>query len=153
MSTTRLQTHASIDTADLARSVDFYRALLGAEPALVRGDYARFDLEEPALVLGLNAVEPPTAAPAGPLEHLGVRFADEAALASARRRLAEHGAELEEPSDTECCYARLTRAWAVDPSGIRWELFVAHEVVVEAPSRAGNDAACCAPSCCATIPA
>jgi catechol 2,3-dioxygenase-like lactoylglutathione lyase family enzyme len=148
MTTPRLQTHVSIDTADLAASTAFYRALLGAEPAVVRHDYARFDVAEPALVLGLNAVSAAKAAVAGPLEHLGIRFSDDASLASTLERLAASGQALDDEGETECCYARMERSWAVDPSGIQWELFVARESVVEAPSRAGKDAACCEPSCC-----
>jgi len=148
-----LQTHASIDTADLAASIAFYRALLGAEPALVRADYARFDLVEPALVLGLNAARGSVPASTGAVEHLGIRFEADAGLDAARGRLARLGVALAEEADTECCYARLTRFWAVDPSGVRWELFIAREAVVDAPSRSGDPAGCCAPGCCATIPA
>lgn len=149
--TARLQTHASIDSADLAASVAFYRALLGAEPALERHDYVRFDVSEPPLVLGLNAVDRLAPGSTGALEHLGVLFEDEAGLDAARRRLERSAVSLEEEPDTECCYARLARVWATDPSGVRWELFVAREAVVEASSRAGSASSCCEPSCCATL--
>jgi catechol 2,3-dioxygenase-like lactoylglutathione lyase family enzyme len=149
--TARLQTHVSIDTADLAASVSFYRALLDAEPALERHDYARFDVSEPPLVLGLNAVARLEPGPTGALEHLGVRFEDESGLDAVRRRLQGLAVSIDEEPDTECCYSRLARAWATDPSGVHWELFVAKEAVVEAPSRAGNASSCCAPSCCATL--
>lgn len=151
--TARLQTHVSIDTADLAASVAFYRALLGAEPALERHDYARFDVSEPPLLLGLNAVARLASGPTGALEHLGLRYADEAGLDAARRRLEGLGVSIEEEADTECCYARLDRVWASDPSGVRWELFVAREAVVEAASRAGGASSCCEPGCCATLDA
>jgi catechol 2,3-dioxygenase-like lactoylglutathione lyase family enzyme len=151
MTTARLQTHVSIDTADLAASVSFYRALLGAEPALERRDYARFDVSDPALVLGLNAVARLDPGSTGALEHLGVRFEDEADLGAARRRLERVAVSLQEEPDAECCYSRLERIWATDPSGVRWELFVVREAVVEAPSRAGSAASCCEPGCCATL--
>ena len=151
MTNHKIQMHASIDTADLAVSLAFYRMLLGAEPALERHDYARFDLDDPCLVLGLNVVQRPRPASLGPLEHLGIRFPDEAGLDAVRQRLLRGGLALEEELDTECCYARLSRVWASDPSGVRWELFVAHEAVVDAPSRAATEASCCEPSCCATI--
>ena len=153
MQSNTLQAHASIDTADLAASIAFYRALLGAEPALVRPDYARFDVAEPGLVLGLNAVQRPAPASTGALEHLGIRFRDDAGLDAVRRRLAGLGVALAEEPDTECCYARLARFWAVDPAGVRWELFIAREAVVDSASRSGAGQACCAPGCCATIPA
>lgn len=151
MTAQRIQTHASIDTSDLAASVAFYRTLLGAGPALERPDYARFDLFDPALVLGLNTVERLAPPARGPIEHLGVRFFDEAALDAARERLVRSGFALEEEPDTECCYSRLSRFWTTDPSGVRWEVFVAREVVVDAPSRAATSSSCCEPGCCATI--
>ncbi len=150
MTTPYPKTHVSIDTADLVASVAFYRALLGEEPALLRHDYARFEVAAPPLVLGLNAVDR-APAPTGALEHLGILFEDDVGLDAARERLARAGAQLDLEPDVECCYARLARVWASDPSGVRFELFVARESVVEAPSRAGSGSACCEPSCCATI--
>jgi catechol 2,3-dioxygenase-like lactoylglutathione lyase family enzyme len=41
--------HASLNVSDLERSIGFYRALLGAEPAKVRSDYAKFDLADPQM--------------------------------------------------------------------------------------------------------
>lgn len=154
MTTTTLRTHASIDTTDLAGSIAFYRALLGASPTLERHDHARFQVEDPPLVLGLNAVEHVRPAPTGPLEHLGIQFPDAGTLASASARLAALGTPLEEEADTACCYARLTRSWATDPSGVRWELFHALQEVIDAPDRsAGRATSCCEPGCCATTDA
>ena len=147
----KIQTHASIDTIDLAASVTFYRTLLGANPALERHDYARFDLDDPSFVLGLNAVERLGSQARGPVEHLGVCFPDEAGLEAARQRFIQGSFALDEEPDTECCYSRLSRFWATDPSGVRWELFFAREEVVEAPSRAGTASSCCDPTCCAPI--
>ena len=146
-----LQTHVSIDTSDLAATVAFYRALLDAEPALQRADYARFDVADPPLVLGLNAVSGKVPASTGALEHLGIHFPSEAELDAARERLARLDTPLASEPETECCYARLSRAWATDPSGVRWDLFVTLEPVVDMPSRAGRADSCCAPDCCATI--
>mgnify|MGYP001270316206 CR=1 FL=1 len=143
-----VQTHASIDTSDLAASVAFYTALLGSEPTLLRHDYARFQVNEPALVLGLNAVARTPQARTGTIQHLGIRFPDPSGLDSARRRLDRLGAALESEEVTECCYARLARVWATDPSSVRWELFHTQEEVVESGSRAGGTGSCCEPTCC-----
>ncbi|MEX1025477.1 MAG: VOC family protein [Planctomycetota bacterium] len=147
MNTPRVQTHASIDTSDLPASIAFYEALLGSKAALVRHDYARFQLDEPALVLGLNAVER-AGGRTGSIQHLGLRFPDQAGLEAAGRRLEAAGAPTRREDDTECCYARLARVWATDPSGVEWELFFAQEEVVESTSRAGGSDDCCEPTCC-----
>ena len=39
--------HLSVNVSDLARSVAFYRTLFGAEPAKLRDDYAKFELDDP----------------------------------------------------------------------------------------------------------
>ena len=45
--------HLSLNVGDLARAIDFYRILFGVEPAKRRPDYAKFELEDPPLVLSL----------------------------------------------------------------------------------------------------
>ena len=68
--------HASLNVSDLERSIAFYTVLLGAPPAKVRSDYAKFELSEPPLVLSLI---PGRAGAGGNLNHVGlrVRNADE----------------------------------------------------------------------------
>jgi catechol 2,3-dioxygenase-like lactoylglutathione lyase family enzyme len=143
----RLATHVSLDTDDLARASAFYRALLGVEPVLDKPDYVRFGPGELGLVLGLNARRASTRG-TGAVQHLGFLFPDAETLLAARERLAAAGFPTTGAEHVECCYAELDQFWATDPSGVRWELFFAHEEVVEAPARAGNVTACCAPSCC-----
>jgi len=144
---TRLQSHVSIDTPDLARSHAFYRALLAAEPVLVKPDYVRFWPPELGLVLGLNAGGVRTR-DTGSLQHLGLLFPDAEALRAARERLAQAGFPTHGVEHTECCYAELDQFWATDPSGVRWELFLSHREVVEEPAQTRQATGCCAPDCC-----
>jgi catechol 2,3-dioxygenase-like lactoylglutathione lyase family enzyme len=145
--TARLTSHVSIDTLDLARSAAFYRALFGVGPALEKPDYVRFWPEELGLVLGLN-LRKHLQRGGGALQHLGVLYPDAAALAGARERLAKAGFATHGEEDTECCYARLDQFWATDPSGVEWELFLAHETVVAGKGEARSAGSCCAPECC-----
>ena len=77
--------HASLNVSDLGRSIAFYRALLGTEPAKVRDNYAKFDLAEPPLVLSLIPGRPVAG---GHLNHAGlrVRNAEELVACSAGSR-------------------------------------------------------------------
>ncbi len=140
--------HVSIDSDDLARARDFYQALLDSEPVLVEPDYVRFGPDGLGLVLGLNA-RPTPARGTGAVQHLGLLFPTAAALHAARARLARAGFETSGAEHVECCYAELDQYWATDPSGVRWELFLAHQEVLAAPARSGPASTCCAPSCCA----
>lgn len=144
---TRLQSHVSIDADDLPRSRAFYAALLGVEPALEKPDYVRFWPAELGLVLGLNARPSPLRG-TGALQHLGLLFPDAGSLRAARERLARAGFATHGEEHTECCYSELDQYWATDPSGVRWELFLARREVVEAPARTSQASGCCAPSCC-----
>ena len=51
--TPAIRFHLSLNVADLGRSVAFYRILFGVDPAKLRGDYAKFELDDPPLVLSL----------------------------------------------------------------------------------------------------
>lgn len=144
---TRLASHVSIDTQDLARSTVFYRAIFGVEPVLVKPDYVRFWPEELGLVLGLNARKRGERG-SGALQHMGVLFPDAAGLAAARERLDRAGFPTHGKENTECCYARLDQFWATDPSGVEWELFLSHEDVIAEKAEARTDATCCKPECC-----
>jgi catechol 2,3-dioxygenase-like lactoylglutathione lyase family enzyme len=134
---TALQNHVSIDTSDLDRSRTFYTALFGCDPVLVRADYVRFWPPELGLVLALNA-GPARERGTGSLQHLGILFRDQAALRAARARLERAGFPTPGEANTECCYAELDQYWAIDPSGVRWELFLAHREVIASPSACGE---------------
>ena len=45
--------HASLNVSDLAKSIEFYSALLGADPVKSYPDYAKFEIDVPPLVLSL----------------------------------------------------------------------------------------------------
>lgn len=113
--------HLSVNVSDLNRSIDFYRALFGREPAKCRPDYAKFELTDPPLVFSL---EPHAPSGQGQLNHAGFRLKDHAALEQARGRLAQAGIEARQEEGVECCYSRQTKFWAHDPDGCLWEIYV-----------------------------
>lgn len=41
--------HVAVNCTDLHKSLDFYRAFFGAEPSKVKENYAKFELDNPAL--------------------------------------------------------------------------------------------------------
>ncbi len=116
--------HLSLNVSDLARSVAFYRILFGIEPAKLRADYAKFELEDPPLVLSL---EPTPRTGGGPLNHLGFRMPDSATLVAMQERLELAGIRSQREEGVECCYARQTKFWVTDPDRTLWEIYTLEE--------------------------
>jgi catechol 2,3-dioxygenase-like lactoylglutathione lyase family enzyme len=118
--------HASLNVSDLARSVEFYTALLGAGPVKFYPDYAKFEIDSPPLVLSLK---PKRACAGGPLNHLGLRVVTVEQLRAVQQRLRAVGARIGEQDDVKCCYARQTKLWITDPDETLWEVYVLHDDV------------------------
>ena len=145
----RLHVHLRVD--DLARSIDFYAALFGTTPSLMKPDYAKWLLDDPRVNFTLSKRAGSKRASAGGLDHLGIQVDDGAELTEIAGRLAGLGAKLVEQKDARCCYARSDKAWASDPQGIAWETFLSHGEA-EGLSACGEDGDCAtAPvsTCCA----
>jgi catechol 2,3-dioxygenase-like lactoylglutathione lyase family enzyme len=121
---TTIRFHLSLNVSDLGRSIEFYRILFGTEPAKRRSDYAKFELDDPPLVLSL---EPTPRATGGPLNHLGFRLPDSATLVAMQSRLEQAGIRSQREEGVECCYARQTKFWVTDPDNTLWELYTLHE--------------------------
>jgi catechol 2,3-dioxygenase-like lactoylglutathione lyase family enzyme len=138
--------HLSLNVQNLERSVAFYRVLFGAEPAKHRPDYAKFELDDPPVVLSL---EPAAHGGGGALNHVGFRMPDAAALVAMQERLERAGIRSQREEGVECCYARQTKFWVHDPDKTLWEIYTfegdiehrgagqAPEAVRPAPAPAG----------------
>lgn len=110
----------ALDVDDLERSVAFYSALFGVEPAKRRLGYANFIVAEPPLKLVL--IENP--GHGGGLNHLGVEVADTASVDAEQARLAEVGLATVDERRTTCCYAEQDKFWVENtPDGERWEVY------------------------------
>ena len=118
--------HISLNTSDLDRSIAFYRVLLGAEPAKVREDYAKFELAEPPLVLSLIP-----GGIGGNVNHAGLRVRTADELVDIQRRLETAGIVSQREEGVECCYARQTKFWVADPDRMLWEVYIFHEYIDE----------------------
>jgi catechol 2,3-dioxygenase-like lactoylglutathione lyase family enzyme len=116
--------HLSLNVSDFDRSIVFLRALLSREPAKCRPDYAKFELDEPPLVLSL---EPHAPTSFGALNHLGFRLRDSAELVEWQRRLEMAGISTQREEGVECCYSRQTKFWVRDPDNNLWEIYVLEE--------------------------
>ncbi len=119
--------HLSLNVADIDRAVAFYRVLFGQEPAKQHDDYAKFEVEEPPVILSLVPRRP---GPGGSLSHVGLRVADAETVGRYRARLEAAGIGTQAQNGTVCGYARQNKVWAQDPDGTFWEVYVVEEDVL-----------------------
>ncbi len=118
--------HASLNVSNLDKSIEFYSALLRADPVKSYPDYAKFEIDVPPLVLSLK---PKRACAGGPLNHLGLRLTTVEELQVIHQRMKAVGARIGEQDDVKCCYARQTKLWITDPDETLWEVYVLHDDV------------------------
>ena len=110
--------HVALYVKDIAAAVARYRKLLGREPAKVRHDYAKFEIDDPPVVLSLNTGGEP-----GRLSHLGVRYPGTADVASEMVRAKSEQLDLLQQEGTTCCYAKADKFWVRDADGVPWEMY------------------------------
>lgn len=118
--TPAIRFHVSLNVTNLQRSVAFYKILFNRDPAKLRADYAKFEPDDPPLVLSL---EPNGRAGGGTLNHLGIRLPDSRHLVAMQERLEKAGIRSQREEGVECCYARQTKFWVHDPDNTLWELY------------------------------
>jgi catechol 2,3-dioxygenase-like lactoylglutathione lyase family enzyme len=136
--------HMAIFVSNVASSVQFYSRLFGIEPCKVRTGYAKFDVANPPLNFTLNEKG---GVAQGALSHLGIQVDSTADVLAWRQSWQERGLLPRDEMKTECCYALQDKAWARDPDGNEWEVFVV--LKDNLPEKAAAEKSCCAPECCA----
>lgn len=139
----RLHLHVAVD--DLTQSIGFYSTLFGAEPSVVKTDYAKWMLEDPRVNFAIS-----TRAEAAGLDHVGIQVDSPEELQELAGRLRAAGEVTRDEEAATCCYARSDKAWVHDPSGLSWETFYTFgEAPVygeDQPPQAEPKSACCSPS-------
>lgn len=146
----RFHIHVGVD--DLQRSVDFYSILFGQKPTKLKGDYAKWMLEDPRINFAIS-----TRASEKGVDHLGIQVEEDSELTELTDRLKRADLGVFGEGETTCCYAESKKAWVQDPSGLAWEAYrtMADAEVYSEKPKAKSEAACCAPaatsatkSCC-----
>lgn len=130
--------HLSLKVQDLGRSVEFYGRLFGMAPAKLFPDYAKFEVQDPPLVLSL---EPAKEGDRRGLDHLGVRLSSRNALIEATSRIAERGLAFEHLAGVECCYSRQSKIYMNDPDGHLVEVYTVEADLAESRAARGEQTA------------
>jgi len=141
----RFHVHVSVDELDA--SVRFYSTMFGAQPSVLKDDYAKWMLEDPRINF---AISKRGARPG--LDHLGVQVESAGELAALRGQVEDAEIAALDQKNAACCYARSDKYWVTDPQGIAWETFHTLDSVPVfgedhrvAPT-AQKASACCAPA-------
>lgn len=135
--------HVAVNCTNLEVSLNFYRSFFNAEPTKVKDNYAKFELESPALHFSLN-VRP--FEKNGVLNHLGFQVDNTEGVLAMGDRLREAGLLTIDEMGTTCCYAVQDKVWAYDPDGNAWEIFYTKaDSEFESAGDPRDMSLCCAP--------
>ena len=140
----RLHVHIAVD--DLDKSIGFYSTLFGAQPSVLKDDYAKWMLDDPKVNLAISQ----RGRIAG-IDHLGIQVDSDGELRELASRLKSAGERTRDEEATTCCYAQSNKAWVNDPSGVRWETFFTFGDATtygedEPPQEAIPQSSCCTPA-------
>ena len=113
----RLHVHVGVESIDA--SVRFYSALFAAEPVVLKGDYAKWMLDDPRVNFAIS-----TRGSQLGTDHFGIQAESKDELDEVYGRLLQAGRPVLEEGDTVCCYAQSEKAWIADPQGMPWEAFL-----------------------------
>jgi len=112
----RFHVHVAVD--DLSKSIAFYSAMFGEQPAVVKSDYAKWMLDDPRVNFAIS-----NRGLAPGVNHLGFQAEDEAELEAIHANLERADTVVVPEKGALCCYAKSDKYWVTDPQGIAWESF------------------------------
>lgn len=115
----RLHLHVSVP--DIGQAIAFYSTLFDAPPVVVKGDYAKWMLDDPRVNFAISS-----RARATGIDHVGVQVDSADELAALASRLKAAGSVTFDQEATTCCYANSDKSWVTDTAGVRWETFFTH---------------------------
>jgi len=117
--------HVGMKVDDIEKAVDFYTRLFGAEPSLVRPDYAKWMLDDPFLNFSIDVHGEGKAGSA----HFGIQVTSEEELEQMRAQIDGAGLARQDQNDLVCGYQLQHKSWVTGPDGVMWEAFFTEGVV------------------------
>jgi len=131
--------HVGLNVSNIEQTINFYKRLFGVEPVKVKSDYAKFELDNPGLVISF--IESKT--PSSKFGHLGIRVNSDVELAE-RKQAIEPLIDIKlEEKNTSCCYAVQNKFWVNDPDGYEWEVYHFLEDAKDQGGRKENELVTC----------
>lgn len=110
--------HVHVSVGNLQENIRFYSSIFGADPAVVKEDYAKWMLDDPRINFAIS-----TRGDEPGVNHLGIQAESDAELKGLRVGIIKAQAPILEQKEASCCYAKSDKYWTTDPQGIPWETF------------------------------
>jgi catechol 2,3-dioxygenase-like lactoylglutathione lyase family enzyme len=110
--------HVHVGVQDLAASIRFYSSVFGAEPSVLKSDYAKWMLEDPRINFAISQ-----RGTAVGVNHLGIQVDSAEELTALRQQVAAAEIQARDEAGANCCYAKSDKYWVQDPQGVAWETF------------------------------
>jgi len=136
--------HVSIYVSDLTSTVNFYTSFFEQPAVKVEKGYAKYILDQPALIISF--IENPERVQSN-FGHLGFQVETSEEMQLRLLSAKKKGIVSKEEMGTACCYAIQDKFWVNDPDGVQWEVYYFHEdVAFNDPHFESEGAeACCMP--------
>lgn len=113
------RTHISLYVKDVNKTIAFYDQFFNQPAAKVKSDYAKYELDAPALTISF--IENPEKAHA--VGHFGIQVKTKEELKEKLDLAQANGLVQLEENETACCYAVQDKFWVNDPDGYEWEVY------------------------------
>ena len=110
--------HVHVAVADLDKSIRFYSTVFGADPTVVKPDYAKWMIEDPRINFAISA----RGAEAG-VNHLGLQVDSDEEFRAMRDQLAAADSSIVEEAGATAATPKSDKYWVTDPQGIAWETY------------------------------
>ena len=135
-----MKLHVSLNVDDIESAKQFYSALFNQEPSIVRDDYVKWDVDDPAVNFVIDK-----RCGNGGVDHLGIEVDNDDELNDIANRMRQSGQPFLDIENTTCCYANSDKAWVRGAANERWETFLTHS---HDGDEYGDDRDAQLPSCC-----
>ncbi|MFM0597225.1 ArsI/CadI family heavy metal resistance metalloenzyme [Paraburkholderia dilworthii] len=110
--------HVHVVVPKLDDSVRFYSSMFGAQPTVLKDDYAKWMLEDPRVNFAISARGGETG-----VNHLGFQVDSDEELSALRQQVTAGSVAVEDQPAAQCCYASSNKYWTQDPAGVPWETY------------------------------
>lgn len=137
--------HVSLYVSDIDKTISFYDDFFGQGPAKAKPHYAKYALEQPALIISF--VQNPERVQQN-FGHLGFQVETKEELEERLNLAKSQNLVSKEEIGTACCYAVQDKFWVTDPDGVQWEVYYFHEDAEfnDPHYELADSSACCMPA-------